>query len=58
MTRTDSTLDDKAGRLEHLEVLRDRRTADVEMGRDLAGGKLAVGNQLQDLLAPRLGQRS
>src|SRR4051812_37143730 len=43
--------------LEYAQMLRDRRAADIEARRDLAGVELAVADQLQDLPPPGLRER-
>ena len=37
-------------------MLRDGRPRDVEPGRDLAGGQLAVADEREDLAATRVGE--
>src|SRR6516164_982344 len=41
-----AALDHKPGRLQHAQVLADRRPGHVEVGRDLPGGQLPVPDQL------------
>src|SRR3954454_17218267 len=47
----------ETGLLEYAQVLRDRRSRDVETRRDLTSGQLTIADQLEDLPSPRLRER-
>src|ERR671919_527921 len=49
------TLHDEPGLLQHRQVLGDRRSRDLELGRDLSGGQLCIPDELEDAPATRLG---
>lgn len=50
---TGAAFDQKARRLQHVQVLADRGERHVELGGDLTGGQLPVPDQLQDPQPPR-----
>src|SRR5918996_552870 len=47
------TLHDEPGLLQHRQVLGDRRSRDLELGRDLSGGQLCIPDELEDAPATR-----